>query len=419
MKRDDEKEFNAASAAAADLGSLQRPHRNRSLLRRLAFAFVSSGVVAVALLSFSACSTLGELPEGERQARIELSPHYIDGVFVNEESTTVNTSESSTLSNWWNFLFSNPPRLHPAVHLSRAPLDVVSLKNESADLVIWMGHSSLYLQLDGRRILVDPVFAGYAAPLSIFNKAFDGPLPYTVEDFKKLGLDLVFITHDHYDHLEMQTIEALADSDVTFIVPLGVGQHLESWGVRPERIIEGDWGESFDLAESPESTDSLKVSLVPARHFSGRFLTADKTLWAGFVLTRADGSQIYISGDSGYGKHFKEIAQAFPKIELALIECGQYNQKWSLIHMSPEETAMAVDELHAPKAIALHSGRFALSMHPWDEPYQRLAKAAEQYSFELLTPRMDELVYLDGREQHFARWWVSDEERELALESQP
>ena len=422
MKNDDPKENTAA----------RRSSPKRRLLRRLGAALAAAGVLAVSVLSFSACSTLGELPEGERLSRIEQSPHYRDGAFVNEESTSVNTSESSTLANWWNFLFANPPRLRPSVPLSRAPLDVAALKNETADFVIWMGHSSLFVQTGGRRILVDPVFAGFAAPLSLFNQAFDGPLPYSIEDFIKLGLDLVLITHDHYDHLEMQTIKALADTDVTFVVPLGIGQHLESWGVRPEQILEGDWGESFELfahsgaetpaaaaAETEHTNGPLKVSLVTARHFSGRFLTADKTLWAGFVLTCADGSQIYISGDSGYGRHFKEIAAAFPRIKLALIECGQYNPNWSLIHMSPEETAKAVDDLQAPQAIALHSGRFALSLHPWDEPYLRLDKAAAQYSFELLTPRMDELVYLDGREQHFERWWLKDAQRELAQEKQP
>lgn len=359
----------------------------------------------ISLLSLSACSILGQNPKGERLQRVEASPHYIDGEFHNAEPTEMNTGGTSTLENFWNFLFMDTERLRPEIKLSRAGIDFKELDQRQEDLLIWLGHSSLYLQLDGRRMLVDPVFLDYAAPLSMFNKAFDGQAPYSAADFAALGLDLVILTHDHYDHLEMESIKELARHNLTFLVPLGAGQHLEYWGVDPGRIIEGDWGDQVQIG--PYCFD-----FVTARHFSGRFIARNKTLWTGYVITRPDGRQIYLSGDSGYGRHFAEIGRKFPNIELTLIECGQYNANWALIHMFPEECAKAIAEVGSPRAIPLHSGRFALSSHPWDEPWLRLDQASRSYDYELLTPRMDEIVFLDGREQHFSRWWLEDARKE-------
>lgn len=355
----------------------------------------------------NACTALGQLPKGERLERIEQSPNYVDGQFVNLEPTEVLNPEHSNLKAYWDFLFNDWVRLKPEVPLSQVKTDLASLNPED-NLVIWLGHSSLYMQLDGLKILVDPVLEDYAAPLSFLNTAFKDCEPYSIDDFTALDLNVAVLTHDHYDHLEVSAIKALAKTDVTFICPLGVGQHLEYWGVDPAKIIEGDWGDTVEFAP-------LTFDLVTARHFSGRFITRNKTLWTGYVITLNDGSQIYLSGDTGYGKHFKAIGEQFPRIFLTLMECGQYNESWPLIHISPENAAKALDEVHTQYAIPIHSGRFALSSHPWDEPFIQLSAHSAAYDYKLLTPIIGQPVYLDGREQHFDEWWVSDAAREKAL----
>lgn len=354
----------------------------------------------------NACTALGQLPKGERLERIKQSPNYADGQFVNRESTEVLNPNQSTLKAYWNFLFNDWERLKPEVPLTQVKTDIASL-NPDDNLIIWLGHSSLYMQLDGLKILVDPVLEDYAAPLSFLNTAFKDCEPYTIEDFTALDLNLVVLTHDHYDHLEVSAIKALAQTPVTFICPLGVGQHLEYWGVEPDRIIEGDWDDTIEFAP-------LTFDLVTARHFSGRFITRNKTLWAGYVITLSDGSQIYLSGDTGYGRHFKSIGQKFPRIFLTLMECGQYNENWPLIHISPEDAAKALHEVNTKYAIPVHSGRFALSSHAWDDPYIKLSANSAQYDYKLLTPVIGQPVYLDEREQVFDEWWVNDAMRERA-----
>lgn len=351
----------------------------------------------------SSCAALGENPGGERLRRIEASPHYVDGAFANLEPTPMNTGEDSSFKNYWNFLFNDWERIRPEVPLSMVKTDLESLPD--GDLLLWLGHSSLYVQLEGVRMLVDPVFMDYASPVFFLNTAFKGDYPYSVEDFIARGVDVVLITHDHYDHLEMDTVHRLGRAGVTFICPLGVGQHLESWGVSPENILEGDWGDSLNLY-------GLNFNFVTARHFSGRFINGNQTLWTGYMIECKNGAPLYISGDSGYGTHFEALGERFPAPRLALLECGQYNPNWALIHMTPEETARAGADVKAKAVLPLHTGRFALSSHTWDDPYLRLEKACQAYDYQLLTPRMGEIVWLDGRPQSFTRWYADDAARE-------
>ena len=379
--------------------------------RRYKISLTLLGVVLMSAFALTSCSALGELPSGQRLERIEKSPHYKDGAFHNVEETPMFTGESSTFENYFNFLFNDWERLKPEVPLTGEPLDLKALESNE-DYFVWLGHSSLFMQLDGIKILVDPVLKDYAAPVFFLNKSFKEKVTFSIEDFINLGVDVVLLSHDHYDHLEMDTIKDLQDKVKVMICPLGVGSHLEYWGVDPQKIIERNWDENYTY-------ESLTFNFVTARHFSGRFLTRDKSLWTGFVLSREGKAPIYISGDSGYGKHFKEIGEKFPQISLAFVECGQYNENWALIHMTPEESATSVSDVRAKFGIPLHSGRFALSNHTWDDPYIRFNAKALTLDYTPLFPLMGQVVFLSSLENQDATqklktqtWWVDDAKAE-------
>jgi L-ascorbate metabolism protein UlaG (beta-lactamase superfamily) len=213
--------------------------------------------------------------------------------------------------------------------------DLASLPS-GQDAMVWLGHSSWYLQLAGKRILIDPVFSNYAAPFSFINKAFAGDYPWHAEGMPEI--DLLIISHDHYDHLDYATIKALMPKVKRVVTPLGVGSHLRYWGMESAIISEADWNQAVQVS------DELTVHVLPARHFSGRGLKRNQTLWASFMFVTPQ-QKIYYSGDSGYGPHFKAIGEQFGEVDLAIMENGQYDQDWKYIHMMPEETAQAADDL--------------------------------------------------------------------------
>jgi L-ascorbate metabolism protein UlaG (beta-lactamase superfamily) len=258
-----------------------------------------------------------------------------------------------------------------------------------------MGHSSFYIQAGGKKILTDPVFSSYASPLFFINKAFRGSNVYTAGDI--LDIDALIISHDHWDHLDYPTILAIKDKVKSVVCPLGVGGYLENWGYDAKIINEGDWFSEVNLGED------FSISILPSQHFSGRFLTPNKTLWASFAI-KCGRRQIYFSGDGGYGAHFKKIGREFGGFDAALMENGQYNKSWHRIHLMPNETAQAAEDLNAKAVIPAHSGKFALARHAWDEPYRALCKESEKRSYKLLTPRIGEAVYI-GKDQQLTKWW--------------
>lgn len=349
----------------------------------------------------SACSPrFGKLPDGKRLERITKSPHYADGAFHNLEPTETLEKGSGRLSLLRDFFFKKWERRTPSTALPIIHTNLNAFTRQT-DLVVWLGHSSLYAQLGGKRILIDPVFASSAAPFSGLNKAFMGHYPYSAESVP--DIDYLIISHDHWDHLEYPTMIALQSRVKTVICPLGVGSHLEYWGFNPGSILEGDWGDTFH----PEP--GFTVAILPARHFSGRWIRNNKTLWASFML-ETPGRRVFYSGDSGYGKHFADIGEHFGSVDLAIMESGQYNRQWRNIHMMPEETARAAVDVRARAVLPVHSGRFSLAYHAWDESYVRLAAASSDAPFRLLTPLMGEVVYLDDSAQTFTHWWESVED---------
>jgi L-ascorbate metabolism protein UlaG (beta-lactamase superfamily) len=340
----------------------------------------------------------GQAPEGRDLERIMASPHYKNGEFRNLEPTTRFPVKESRWLSAIKFLFSDEANRKPTHPLPVKNTDLKKL-NAADDLVVWLGHSTFYMHLEGRRLLIDPVLSRYAAPLPFMNKAFAGDYPYTPEALP--DIDIVILSHDHWDHADFPTLKALHQRVGTFICPLGVGSHLRAWGIPREKIRELDWNET--LAVGPE----LTLHALPARHFAGRGLfTKNKTLWAAFAFETSR-RKIFYSGDGGYGAHFADIGKKFGGFDLAILENGQYDKRWANVHMTPEEAARAAEDLKAKAVLPAHAARFSISLHSWDDPYKRLATASAGKPFKLLTPTMGEPASIDNSEQTFSAWWTT------------
>lgn len=358
--------------------------------------------IATAVAVMPCCAPrFGNLPEGSRLERIKASPNYMDGEFRNLEKTEMVSEGSGRYSTIWDYLFKKWERRTPNVALPMVKTDLRALDRQR-DCIVWLGHSSCYMQLGGKRILIDPVFGENAAPFSFLNKAFEGEYPYTAKDMP--DIDYLVISHDHWDHLEYPTLNTLRPRIKAVVCSLGVGAHLERWGFASSTIHEGDWNESLQVEPG------FIIHVLPARHFSGRWLQGNKTLWASFML-EFPGRKVFYSGDGGYGMHFANIGRRFGPVDLAIMENGQYSTSWTDVHMMPEEVVQGAEDIQAKAVLPVHSGRFSVAYHPWDEPFARVAAASQGKSFRLLTPVIGEVVYLDSSEQTFQPWWEAVEEK--------
>jgi L-ascorbate metabolism protein UlaG (beta-lactamase superfamily) len=343
----------------------------------------------------------GKAPTGPRLQRIRHSPHYSARSFQNlvpTEVTPKNTSMLKMLKEYRNRpANTTPPRSIPSV-----VTDLRSLPDDQATLV-WFGHSSYLLKIGKTHILVDPVFSGNASPVSFFAEAFPGSNTYGVADLPAT-IEAVLLTHDHYDHLDYKTILQLKDRTNHFYTSLGVGAHLEFWGIEPGRITELDWWESCDFGDINDINITASLTAAPARHFSGRSLKRGGAIWSSFVL-KTPGYNLFLGGDSGYEQHFKTIGERFGPFDLAILECGQYGQNWPYIHMMPEQTVVAAQDLRAATLLPVHWAKFTLALHPWDEPIRRVTAAAAKAGLPLTTPRIGELVIVN---RHYPReaWWL-------------
>ncbi len=338
----------------------------------------------------------GAKPTGERLKRIEKTATYKNGAFTNTLPDPTNLEKENFFIRMYKIHFDKdgervPSKPIPTVKTLLKDLDITK------DTIIPLGHSSYYMHLNGLRILIDPVFTPYAAPFSILNKAFEGTSVYSVSDLPEI--DYVLITHDHYDHLDYDTMKALRHTVPTVIAPLGVGAHLEHWGYAPEQIKEGYWYEGFRL------NNDVEVFIVPARHYSSRLFDKNKTLWAGFAL-KSPKHNIYFSGDTGYGDHFTEISEKYGPFDVVMLDVGQYNSKgWPHIHMLPHEAATAAVELGAKRMLPGHNGKFAIALHDWKEPFELITAASVDKPYVLLTPMIGEIITIADSTQSFSAWW--------------
>lgn len=337
----------------------------------------------------------GKKPSGERLERIKKSPNFKNGAFQNVSHTPSFTEGTTYWSVLKQFMFEKNERKQPLNEIPSHKTDLLNLDNTD-DAFVWFGHSSYFMQIDGKRILVDPVLSGSASPLSVGTKAFKGANNYTADDIPEI--DFLFITHDHWDHLDYDTIKKINPKVKQVITGLGTGEHLEYWGYDKNIITEADWNEQIDLG------NNFIVNTVTARHFSGRGFTRNKAIWISFVL-QTPSMKVFIGGDSGYDKHFKETGEKFGPFDLAILENGQYNVKWRYIHMLPTEIHTAIKELNAKRVIPVHSAKFALSNHDWDEPLELITKHNEEEKLDIITPRIGQHVDLKITNQVFEKWW--------------
>lgn len=335
----------------------------------------------------------GAAPAGERLERIRCSPHYRDGMFRNLVDVPDMTSSKSGAEVMLDFLLDRTAGYKPSKAVPSMKADLSQLPEGK---LVWLGHSGFYLRAGGLSMAVDPAL-GRASPVPFTFEPFPGADRYRAADIPPL--DVLFITHDHYDHLDCSTAAALASRVKRVVCPLGVGADFELWGYPAEKITELDWGE--EAAISPRA----KATLVPSQHFSGR-LKRNYTLWGGFVL-EIDGRVLYISGDGGYGPHFKSIAQRWPRIDFAILEDGQYSPDWSTIHLMPADWRRALEELGPAAVMACHNSKYDLSRHLWIDPLNAAFASAKAVGIPLAAPEIGEALTWTSPEAALLnrRWW--------------
>ena len=335
----------------------------------------------------------GRAPSKERQIKISNSSNFHKGKFRNQ-SITPQFAKGITMFDVIKNQFKNHPNRKPAQAIPSVPTDLSSLPLDKNALV-WFGHSSYLLIFEGKRILVDPVFSGFASPFSFAIPAFEGSNTYQVSDMPEI--DILMLTHDHFDHLDYKTIKAIKPKVKSIITTLGVGEHLEKWGYDKSQISELNWDESLNIDQN------IACIAKPSRHFSGRTMKGQNTLWASFIL-KSPKETIYIGSDSGYDSHFKKIGEDYGPFDLVILENGQYNDDWPFIHMTPAETVQAALDLKAKKLFPVHWGKFALAFHPWNQSISELTRICEVENQAYFTAKIGELVDWNSKKEG-EKWW--------------
>lgn len=345
--------------------------------------------------------SFGSFPTAEQVERYKASPHFDahKGIFVNRRPDLVETMRQRDMR--FGKLVKQMWRASEDV-TPKSPLPTVTpdfsafQQPEDALKVMWLGHSSILLNIEGQRVLIDPVLSQRTGPLGFMMRRFQAPV-VTPEALPPI--DLILITHDHYDHLDMGTIRAFQNTATRFVVPLGVSAHLLRWGIPVERIQELDWWQATSFKD-------LKVTATPAQHFSGRHLVKQShSLWASWVI-QSPNHRLYFSGDSGYDSHFKAIGEALGPFDLAFIESGQYSPLWPAVHLHPAESIQAFQDLNAKRYFPIHWGMFRLSTHAWYEPIRLLTAEAKRQGIVLVAPKMGEIALINGEEPPDP-WWES------------
>jgi L-ascorbate metabolism protein UlaG (beta-lactamase superfamily) len=375
-----------------------KPRLARWLVRTIVtLAAVAAVLVAVGCAMLSQ-PQFGAPMAGARLARALANPQYRDGRFVNLEPEAPSTTSllEYTLRQFSGDEVREPPAPVPVLRVDRQAL--AAAPPPSGLRAFWIGHASMYVEIDGLRILLDPVFAERVSPLPVGPQRFHPP-PIALADLPRI--DAVLISHDHYDHLDINTVRHLAQRGSRFFVPLGIGAHLELWGVPVAQIEELEWWQERSLGR-------VRIVCTPTRHYSGRGLgKRSTTLWSSWSVVGPQ-HRFFYSGDTGYAKVFTDIGGRLGPFDLAFIKIGAYGPgaAWTDIHMTPEQALQVHRDVLARRMFPVHWSTFNLAYHGWDEPIRRAVAEAARVGVELVTPRVGEVVDAD-RPFESTRWWES------------
>ncbi|EMI9089689.1 MULTISPECIES: MBL fold metallo-hydrolase [Bacillus] len=313
--------------------------------------------------------------------------------YINQIHTDVSFKPKDIIGLMTDY-FKMKTKLRPVKNL---PIVLSDKTNESLESVTWFGHSASLLKIEGKKLLLDPMFGDASSPFPVFNsKRYSGAFSLEREDFQEI--DAIIISHNHYDHMNYKSIMQLKDRAKHFYVPTGVAQYLIKWGLSPSKISEHNWWDEIMF-------DNIKLVCAPARHFSGRSMTdRDCSLWCSWLILGQE-TKVFFSGDSGYAPHFKEIGDKYGPFDLTLMECGQYDPRWSAIHMLPEETVQAHIDVKGELLLPIHWGAFTLALHEWSDPIERVTKEANRLGVNIATPQIGESITLKSTDYPSSAWW--------------
>ncbi len=354
-------------------------------------------IIIIVLLFLNLSPQFGKSPTTEQKIEYAKLENFKDGKFENQHKSPMNI-------NYWKIfkeLTKKASNRNPSKNILVENIDSITIGNHSSNVtqLTWFGHSTFLLEVDGKKILIDPMLSKTPSPISFLGaKRYSNRIPIEAEELP--FIDIVILSHDHFDHLDYKTIKQIKNKVGRFYTPLGVGNHLESWGVSEEKITELNWWESIEF-------DSINFVCTPSRHFSGRGLfDRATTLWCSWVI-KGTKDNIYFSGDSGYDTHFKEIGNKYGPFDISLMECGQYNEDWKLLHMMPEETVKASVDLKSKLTLPIHWGGFTLAFHDWTHPIERVLIKANELNMDITIPKIGEPIILGNENFPSEKWWLN------------
>jgi len=352
-------------------------------------------IIITTILFISYSPQFGKVITKEQSKEYSKLENFKNGKFTNQHPSPMTV-------NYWKIikeLTKKTPNRNPSRDILVEKIDSTEIVNHNKNITYLtrFGHSAFLLEIDGKNILIDPMLGDVPAPHPLLGpKRYSKDLP--IEIAKLPFIDAIILSHDHYDHLDYETIKKLKNKVGRFYTPIGLGNHLILWGVAENKITELNWWESVEF-------DKIKLVCTPSRHFSGRGLfDGASTLWCSWVIKGAK-DNVFFSGDSGYDTHFKEIGEKYGPFDISLMECGQYNEDWKLLHMMPEETVQASLDLKSKLTLPIHWGAFTMAFHDWTDPIERILNEAHELNMPVTTPKIGEPVILGNVTFPTEKWW--------------
>lgn len=362
----------------------------------ISIAVIIGLIIILISLFMNFSPQFGKRATKEQKIEYAKSGHFEKGKFINQSPTTMDIQLFVLIKEMLDGSVQRKPKINIPVN----KIEPAVLVNNDANItrLTWLGHSTFLLEMDGKTILIDPMFGETPSPLSLIGtKRYSEELPINIEELP--AIDAVILSHDHYDHLDYGSIQKLKGKVDHYYTPLGAGNHLIEWGIAEDKVHELNWWDSIEF-------DSISLVCTPARHFSGRGLfDRAATLWCSWVIVGKK-DNIFFSGDSGYDTHFKEIGEKYGPFDISLMECGQYHNNWQLYHMMPEESVQASIDLKSKLTLPIHWGAFTLALHDWTDPITRFSTKANELNVSVATPKIGEPVILGNATYPTEQWWT-------------